>query len=29
MKQLIAIPRGKHSEKPEYVIEGITQMFSY
>lgn len=27
VRQLVQIPRGKHSEKPEKVIEGITQMF--
>lgn len=27
IKQLISVPRGKHSEKPEIAIEGITKMF--
>ena len=27
IKQLIAFPRCKHSEKPEIVIDGITKMF--
>ena len=27
IKQLISVHRGKHSEKPEEVIDGITQMF--
>ncbi len=27
IKQLISIHRGKHSEKPDMVIEGITRMF--
>ncbi len=27
IRQLISVPRGKHSEKPELVISGITKMF--
>lgn len=27
VRQLISIPRGAHSEKPEAVIAGITKMF--
>lgn len=27
IRQLVSIPRGKHSEKPEHVIDGITKMF--
>lgn len=27
IKQLLSIPRGKHSEKPTEVIDGITKMF--
>lgn len=27
IRQLVSIPRGKHSEKPIEVIEGITKMF--
>ena len=27
IKQLIRVPRGRHSEKPNEVIKGITQMF--
>lgn len=27
IRQLISVPRGKHSEKPESVIAGITKMF--
>jgi len=27
VRQLIQFPRGKHSEKPEIVIDGITKMF--
>lgn len=27
MKQLVASPRGEHSQKPVKVIEGITKMF--
>lgn len=27
VRQFIQVPRGKHSEKPEEVIEGITRMF--
>lgn len=27
MRQLVQVPRGKHSEKPEEVIERITKMF--
>lgn len=27
VRQLVQVPRGKHSEKPEKVIEGITAMF--
>ena len=27
IRQLLAMPRGKHSEKPEQVIENITKMF--
>lgn len=27
IRQLISLPRGKHSEKPENVIDGITKMF--
>jgi len=27
VRQLVQVPRGKHSEKPEKVIEGITKMF--
>lgn len=27
IKQLVSVPRGKHSEKPEIVIQGITKMF--
>ena len=27
IKQLISVHRGKHSEKPEIVIDGITKMF--
>lgn len=27
VKQLISVRRGKHSEKPETVIDGITRMF--
>jgi N6-adenosine-specific RNA methylase IME4 len=27
IRQLLAVPRGKHSEKPEEVIDGITKMF--
>lgn len=27
IKQLVSIPRGKYSEKPEIVIQGITKMF--
>lgn len=27
IRQLMSIPRGKHSEKPEAVIDGITKMF--
>ncbi len=27
IRQLVQVPRGKHSEKPEVVIEGITNMF--
>ncbi len=27
VRQLVSFPRGKHSEKPEIVIEGITRMF--
>ena len=27
IRQLVTIPRGKHSEKPEQVIDGITKMF--
>lgn len=27
IRQLLQAPRGKHSEKPEHVIEGITKMF--
>jgi len=27
IRQLFQQPRTKHSEKPEYVVEGITQMF--
>ena len=27
VRQLVSVPRGKHSEKPTQVIEGITKMF--
>ena len=27
IRQLVQIPRGEHSEKPEIVIDGITKMF--
>ena len=27
IKQMVAVPRGKHSEKPLEVIDGITKMF--
>lgn len=27
IKQLVSVPRGKHSQKPEEVIDGITKMF--
>ncbi len=27
IRQLVQVPRGKHSEKPENVIDGITKMF--
>ncbi|MDL2236775.1 modification methylase [Christensenellaceae bacterium OttesenSCG-928-K19] len=27
IRQLVAIPRGRHSQKPEEVIDGITKMF--
>lgn len=27
IKQLVSVKRTKHSEKPDEVIEGITQMF--
>ncbi|MBE6822641.1 MAG: modification methylase [Ruminococcaceae bacterium] len=27
IRQLVQVPRGKHSEKPEHVIDGITKMF--
>ena len=27
IRQLLQVPRGKHSEKPEIVIDGITKMF--
>lgn len=27
VRQLISVQRGKHSEKPEEVIQGITKMF--
>ena len=27
VRQLVSVPRGKHSEKPVEVIEGITKMF--
>ena len=27
IRQLVAVKRGKHSEKPEIVIDGITKMF--
>ncbi len=27
VRQLVTVPRGEHSEKPEIVIEGITKMF--
>ena len=27
IKQLVSVHRGKHSEKPEIVIDGITKMF--
>lgn len=27
IRQLVHVPRGKHSEKPEAVIDGITRMF--
>ena len=27
IRQLVQVPRGKHSEKPEEVIDGITKMF--
>lgn len=27
IRQLVQFPRGKHSEKPEKIIEGITKMF--
>ena len=27
IRQMVAVPRGKHSEKPREVIEGITKMF--
>jgi len=27
IRQLITVPRGAHSEKPEQVIDGITKMF--
>jgi N6-adenosine-specific RNA methylase IME4 len=27
IRQLIRVPRGEHSEKPEQVIDGITKMF--
>lgn len=27
VRQLVQVPRGKHSEKPEVVIDGITKMF--
>ena len=27
IRQLVAVPRGKHSEKPEQIIDGITKMF--
>lgn len=27
IRQLVAIPRGEHSQKPTKVIEGITKMF--
>ena len=27
IRQLLAVPRGKHSEKPVEVIDGITRMF--
>lgn len=27
IRQMVAVPRGKHSEKPEIVIDGITKMF--
>ena len=27
IRQLVQVPRGEHSEKPEAVIEGITKMF--
>lgn len=27
IRQLVSVPRGKHSEKPTVVIEGITKMF--
>ncbi len=29
IRQLLSIPRGEHSAKPEAVIEGITKMFPY
>ena len=29
IRQLVAVPRGKHSEKPVEVIDGITKMFPY
>lgn len=27
IKQLVRVPRGKHSEKPKEVVDGITKMF--
>ena len=27
VRQMVAVPRGKHSEKPIEVIKGITKMF--
>lgn len=27
IKQLVSVPRGKHSEKPDDIISGITKMF--
>ena len=27
IRQLVSVPRGQHSEKPEIVIDGITKMF--